>query len=233
MGHSTFNVKNLCQINSQIRPAQRTYAANTIEFSAFFIRLFLCCSLAIAILITNSNAHADEIQIGTPIYGGSGCPQGTADLALMPDGSALGILFDQYVAVAGGETGRLFERKACSLAIPLHIPAGLSVSLVRVDYQGFAEVPAGGQAKFGVEYFFAGSRGKRIERVFEDSNSGFVLSDEVATAIWSECGTDVNLRLNTSMSAITNEDGDLTIGAIGSAEATAGFYYRFIVRSCE
>ncbi len=219
--------------NRQNTPLQHTNSAESLDLTTFLIRLFAWCALAVAILITNSQAHADGIRVGKPVYGGTGCPQGTADLAMNPDGSDLSILFSRYFAAAGGETGRLFDRKACGLAIPIHIPAGLSVSLVRVDYLGFAGVPSGGQAKFGVEYFFAGSHGERIERVFDESSGEFLLTDEIATGIWSECGADTILRVNTSMSVITNESGDLTVGALASAQATTGFHYRFAIRSCE
>jgi hypothetical protein len=235
MEHTTLNTNDLCHLKRQTLPPRRTYFAysvNSADFSTFLSQLFLWCALAIAVLVTNSQAKANEIRVEAPVYGGTGCPQGSASLSVTPDGSALGIIFSEYVTVAGGDTGRLFNRKACSLAIPVHVPAGFSMSLVRVDYQGFTEVPLGGQVKLGVEYFFAGSHGNRIERVFDDSDSAFVFSDEVATNIWSECGTDVVLRINTSMSAITNENGDLTLGAIMSTETSAGFYYRFALRSC-
>ena len=42
----------------------------------------------------------DDISLGEPGYGGSGCPQGSASTILSPDGKSLSILFDEFMVEA-------------------------------------------------------------------------------------------------------------------------------------
>src|SRR3982750_1792818 len=51
-------------------------------------------------------AHADDISLGQPGYGGTGCPGGSVSATLSPDAKSLSILFDQYQVEAGGDTGK-------------------------------------------------------------------------------------------------------------------------------
>src|SRR3954467_5616314 len=88
-----------------------------------------------ALLLATTQVQADDIRLGQPAYGGTGCPGGSASVALSPDQQAISILFDQYVAQAGGSVA--FDRKNCNIAIPIHVPQGFSVSVLAIDYRGF------------------------------------------------------------------------------------------------
>src|SRR5258708_1302919 len=93
------------------------------------------------------SAWYDEVRLGNPEYGGSGCPAGSAAVAVSPDARALSILFDQFIAEAGGDTGRSITRKTCNLAVPVHIPQGYSVSIFQIDYRGFNSLPYGAYSR--------------------------------------------------------------------------------------
>src|SRR5262245_20839282 len=122
--------------------------------------LFTVLSFAAAI-----HAHADSVQLGNPVYGGTGCPSGSASVTLSADQSSLSILFDQYVVQAGGSVA--FDRKNCNVAVPVHIPQGYSVSVFAIDYRGFTGLPYGGRAQLNVEYFLAGAgQGIRKSKTF-------------------------------------------------------------------
>ncbi|NHZ66841.1 DUF4360 domain-containing protein [Massilia genomosp. 1] len=104
-------------------------------------------------------ANPDDISLGTPGYGGTGCPAGSVSATLSPDAKSLSLLFDQYQISVGGETGKTFDRKSCNIAIPVHVPSGMSVAVLKIDYRGFNKLPALATSQFNVEYFFAGTRG--------------------------------------------------------------------------
>lgn len=189
----------------------------------------------VASVMVSSAAFAQSLQIGQPDYGGSGCPAGTASATVSPDGSAVSILFDQYIAEAGGTTGKRIDRKSCNLAIPIQVPSGYSVALLQVDYRGFNAVPVGGQNRFDVEYFWAGSRGPRLSRVFRGpDNSNFDLRDNLiaSTMVWSPCGASVNLRVNSSMMAQANQRMDQTMGVLDSTDVSGSLLYHFQFRRC-
>ena len=65
-----------------------------------------------AALVTSAIAKADDIALGLPGYGGTGCPAGSVDAVLSPDAKTLSILFDQFSAEAGRSSGRTLDRKS-------------------------------------------------------------------------------------------------------------------------
>src|SRR5690606_1233380 len=135
--------------------------------------------------------NPNTISLGLPEHAGTGCPIGTVAAVVSPDGGQLSILYDQFVAEVGGMTGRSIDRKNCNVAIPVHVPNGLSVSVLQVDYRGFNFLPVGGRSTFNVEYFFAGTRGPVFTRTFTGplTDDYFIPNSLLATAVsWSRCG---------------------------------------------
>jgi hypothetical protein len=192
--------------------------------------MFLFASLLLASL----TAGADDIKLGTPGYGGTGCPDGTVSAVLTPDAQSLSLLFDQYVVEAGGSTGKSFDRKSCNIAIPVHVPQGFSVSVLKIDYRGFNDLPVGGRSTFNVEYFFAGSRGPTFQKNFSGPLvSDYLISNDlnVAATVWSACGADVILRTNTSI-RVTTVAKRQALATVDSEDVSAAIVYRLQWRAC-
>jgi len=122
-------------------------------------------ALLAAVLLNDSRASAQTLQLGYPGYGGSGCPQGSASVTLSPDNQQLTVLFDSYTVQTGAATARI-DRKSCNLSIPVTVPGGYSVSIIQADYRGFNSLPRQARSQLNVEYFFAGSRGARTAKNF-------------------------------------------------------------------
>ncbi|HVY51510.1 MAG TPA: DUF4360 domain-containing protein [Devosia sp.] len=180
-------------------------------------------------------AYADDISLGTPGYGGTGCPGGSVDTVLSPDAKSLSILFDSYVVDAGGDTGKTFDRKSCNIAIPVHVPQGLSISVLAIDYRGSNTVPAGGQTDFNVEYFFAGTRGPTFKKTFKgpiDGQDFTIHNDLTASAmVWSACGADVNLRTNSSIRVATKNNAQAE-ATVDSEDVNAAIVYQLQWKKC-
>jgi hypothetical protein len=190
--------------------------------------------LVAALLLTSMYANADDIALGEAQYGGTGCPAGTASVALSPDSKALSILFDQYVVEAGG--AKSFDRKNCNIAIPVHVPNGYSVSVMAIDYRGFVGLPIGGRAQLNVDYFLAGAgQGIRTTKRFAgEQNDDYLKSDSlgIEALVWSACGADTVLRANTTMQVISNLRRDQAMATVDSADVQAGLVYHFAFRRC-
>lgn len=191
-------------------------------------------ALAGVLSVLSMKAQADELRLGQPGYGGTGCPAGSASVTLSPDQTALSILFDSYVAEAGG--GRRVDRKSCNISVPVHVPQGYSVAVFQVDYRGFNSIPGGAQSRFDAEYFWAGARGPRVSRVFVGPvNDNYTISDGlIASAlVWTPCGASVNLRVNTSMMAQTNARNEQVMSTVDSADISSGLIYHLQWRRCQ
>lgn len=192
-------------------------------------------TLFAAIALLSTTAHADGLTLGEPSYGGSGCPNGSASTTLSPDQKSLSILFDEYIVEAGGEDGKRMARKSCNIAIPVHVPQGYSVSIFKVDYRGYAFVPYGGQGRFNVEYFFAGRRGPRFRKTFRgEYDDEFMLTNNLRARalVWSQCGADVNLRVNSSMMMRTNRWKEEALASVDSADVKSGIVYHIKWKRC-
>ncbi len=193
--------------------------------------------LLIALVFAAAGMGGAEAQVratlGQPVYGGSGCPQGTASATLSGDGSTLSILYDQYIAEAG-VNGRSFDRKSCNLAIPLNVPGGFSVSLVGIDYRGFNLLPAGGRSTFRVEYFFAGGQGPVFTRNFTGpTNDDFLIHNDIDVAgnVWSPCGASVNVRTNSSI-RVTSAGNRQAMVTVDSEDIDAAVVFQLEWRRC-
>ena len=177
-----------------------------------------------------------QIRLGTPTYNGSGCALGTVSANLSPDAQELSILFSSFQAQAGGSSGNTVDRKNCSISLPVLVPGGFSVSVIKTDYRGYNRLPLNASATFDLEYFFAGlSAGPSVHKSFVGAQDGnFTLSNSViATAnVWSACGDSVNLRTNTNIAVQTNQMNEQSIMTIDSADISAGVVFQLQWRQC-
>lgn len=95
-----------------------------------------------------------HIGIGNLRYAGNGCPQNSVDMALSSDGSALSVLFSNFVLQAGGATDKQVEKKSCTVSILVDVPTGFRVTIAQFDYRGFTQLPVGARASLDVRYVF-------------------------------------------------------------------------------
>jgi hypothetical protein len=189
----------------------------------------------IGVFCVATAAQADDIALGVPGYGGSGCPSNSVSATLSPDSKALSLLFDEYVVQAGGESGKTLDRKTCNVAIPVHVPSGRSVSVLAVDYRGFNQLPPGARSQFSVEYFFAGARGPAFAQTFRGpKEDDYLITNEiVADAMtWSPCGEDVILRTNSSIrvSTVKNQEAMATVD---TQDVKAAIVYQLQWKTCK
>jgi len=194
--------------------------------------------LAIAALLIGSSiagaASADDIRLGKPGYGGTGCPDGSASVTLSPDAKSLSILFDEYYVEAGGSTNKSLERKSCNIAIPVHVPQGLSVSILTIDYRGYNSLPSGARSVFNVEYFFAGQRGPTFSKTFNGKlDKDYLITNKLKASalVWSKCGADVNLRTNSSIRVQTKQNKE-ALATVDSQDVSAAIVYALQWKKC-
>lgn len=154
-----------------------------------------------AVLMIAGTAHAQTLQIGTPAYGGNGCPAGTLDIHQNTSGTKI-LIFPEALQVEDpSQQGNRFERKSCGIAIPIQVPAGYQVAM-SATVQGFAHAQNQGELNYSKEIFFAGGVGPKISKTFQQTSQSFRVTPTLAEPVaWSPCGEDVNLRLNLSLLA--------------------------------
>lgn len=167
----------------------------------------------LAVFSIATKAAPSLVTVGSASYGGNGCPAGSVSGRLTPDG----VIYPfQYIAEAGQQTGKRIDRKSCNLIVPVRVAPGYQASLVSL-VSGFAVADTGTQVRLDHEQFFAGGRGPKLSKVFTNIEQEFMLSNGAPPAklVWSACGAETNVRLNTSITAQSNNRMDETVGGIG------------------
>jgi hypothetical protein len=104
--------------------------------------LIISSLLALTISIS---AHAElPFRIGQPMLDGDGCPSGAVSAAISPDGTAISILFDNFMLeVARGTYTMPQLRRYCRFRIPLDLQPGYNLDVSKIDYRGFADLQGG------------------------------------------------------------------------------------------
>jgi hypothetical protein len=177
-------------------------------------------------LIIPHMAFAEEapFDVGEPAVAGNGCPEGTYWVVLSPDGNELSVLFSSFTAKTDAST--IYDYANCNIAIPIEVPAGITIGLLGIDYRGLAYIPTGGTGVISREHFFAGEQGDSLTSSINvyDQYYDFYYPDETDFEIWSECGDDIIARSNTtifvsrpqnsavdSLMTVFSEDWDVSI----------------------
>lgn len=179
-----------------------------------------------------------RLERGQLRHAGNGCPEGTMRVVFAPDNLSFTVLFDQFVAdTATGPRGRR-DRMSCEALLPVMIPEGQQMEITRVDFRGFAGVPAGGRATIhSVFNFVEGARGRGRDRDrinvrynfsgplaenYEISTGDMKGNRNSTASETSPCGGEAMLRLknDVTVTAPRGEQASLTIDSIdGSANA--------------
>jgi hypothetical protein len=197
------------------------------------MKVFLTLATMMLSLAVNA-----QIQLGSPIYGGTGCPAGTASVSLTEDQQTLSILFDSFVAQAPTAQNATFDRKSCNLRIPVRVGPGYQVALIAFDYTGFAAIPSGGRGQFEARYAYVGQQRPAIFRknFMGPQVSNYSLKNElISTSMdWSPCSTgrDLMMTVDANILAMTNSRYDAAQLSIDSVDVSAGLLYKVQLRRC-
>ena len=194
--------------------------------------------LTIAALLLSVSAAQAQISLGSPVYGGTGCPAGTASVSLTEDQQTLSILFDSFVVQAPTMQGATFDRKACNLRIPVRVGPGYQVALIAFDYNGFAAIPVGGRGQFQARYAYVGQvRPAIFNKNFSGGQAAnYSLKNElISTSVdWTPCSTgkDLMMVVDANILAMTNARNDAAQLSIDSVDVSTGLLYKYQLRRC-
>jgi len=145
----------------------------------------------------------DRIVIDVVAVNGSGCPAGTADVAVSPDNTAFTVTYSDYVARVGGNADPVDFRKNCQLAVLIHIPQGFTYAIAQADYRGSARLRTGAVALQRANYYFQGSSDAvhldhSLTGPFNDSWHTTDVTP-VTELVFAPCGRSTILNINTEL----------------------------------
>jgi hypothetical protein len=176
---------------------------------------------------SSADTDDDDVISGVTIksitYAGTACPDGTVASNIAPDAKAFTLLFDSWFLGAGPAVpgAPVTTHLSCQIGITMQAPAGWQVSLLTVDYRGFADLAAGDEARIKSLFRFAGSSVQDsftaiVQGPYADN---FQARSEtlLKTATWSSCdGEEKTLHLDvaSTITATTDAGASLSLDAV-------------------
>lgn len=154
-----------------------------------FLLAFLWSNFSLAFAVVPA-----PFEILTPVISGSGCTDGSATATFSQDDRMVRLQFNNSIAEAGGAFGS-FNRKNCSLVIPVQVNAGYSIALPVVELNGAVEIEKLATVSLDAEIFFAGGKGV-LSKIDFFPLKQFQFIPTIDPNLWSPCGVAVNVRMN-------------------------------------
>ncbi|MTE18013.1 DUF4360 domain-containing protein [Streptomyces sp. TRM43335] len=194
---------------------------------------------AVPVSEPTSTVPDEKIQVGVVTVNGSGCPVGTAAVAVSPDNTAFTVTYSDYLAVAGVGAQPTDFRKNCQLNLSVRVPHGFTYAIAGVDYRGYAYLAEGATATQKAHYYFqaqenTASSSHRISGPY-DNNWRTADRTEVGELVWAPCGETRNFNVNTELRVDGGESADRTTSfiAMDSTDGAVNTVYRLAWRKCE
>ena len=182
------------------------------------------------------NPPGDQIVIDLVAMAGSGCPPGTADVAVSPDNTAFTAIYSEYLAEAGPGIPTTAGRKNCQLNVLVHVPQGFTFAITKVDYRGYGLLQRGASASQRANYYFQGMTQSTFTShpVVAPLDDNWIASDEVpvAAVVWHPCGELRNLNINTELRVAKGTSTEASFLTMDSTDGSISTTYHFAWRQC-
>ncbi|MEU9985324.1 DUF4360 domain-containing protein [Streptomyces sp. NPDC048045] len=179
----------------------------------------------------------DKIVIDVATVNGSGCPAGTAAVAVSPDNTAFTVTYSNYLAQAGGNSDPTAFRKNCQLNLVVHVPQGFTYAVASADYRGFLSLQPGASATQKASYYFQGSSStaSRTHPFSGAYNDDWQATDTTdwAQLVWSPCGVLRNFNINTELRVNAGSSpGKVSFMTMDSTDGDISTVYHLAWKQC-
>ncbi|WP_405612987.1 DUF4360 domain-containing protein [Streptomyces sp. NBC_00076] len=180
----------------------------------------------------------DKIIIKVATVNGSGCPQGTAAVAVSEDNTAFTVTYSDYLAQAGGNSDPTAFRKNCQLSLVVHVPGGFTYAIASADYRGFASLQRGASGNQRASYYFQGSSDTVSKNhPFtgpRDDNWQATDTTDWPQLVYAPCGVQRNFNINTELrvTAGTQSPGKVSFMTMDSTDGDISTVYHMAWKEC-
>ncbi|ANP54828.1 hypothetical protein J2Z21_001521 [Streptomyces griseochromogenes] len=184
------------------------------------------------------NPPPDKIVIDVATVNGSGCPAGTAAVAVSPDNTAFTVTYSNYLAQAGGNSDPTAFRRNCQLNLVVHVPQGFTYAVASADYRGFLSLQPGATSTQKASYYFQGSSNTaaRTHPFNGPYNDDWQATDSTdwAQLVWAPCGVLRNFNINTELrvAAGSTSPGKVSFMTMDSTDGDISTVYHLAWKEC-
>jgi hypothetical protein len=192
-----------------------------------------------ALILEPTPPPTTPITVELVTVNGSGCPAGSAAVAVAPDNTAFTVTYSAYMALVGVGSLPTDFRKNCQLAVRVHVPQGFTYAVAKADYRGYAYLEKGATGTERANYYFQGqSPTTFISHPFGgpmDDNWQTLDEVDLAAMVFAPCGEERFLNINTELRvAAGSSDPKTTTSfmAMDSTDTEINTVYHFSWRQC-
>lgn len=167
---------------------------------------------------------------------GTGCPPGTADTQVSPDGLVFTTNFSGYQLQVSPSVD--LSVRECALDIALRVPAGRTYAVQSFSYAGYALLQEGVIGRHTASYHFAGdpvpsleSNRTELTGPFEDS---YLFTDEVSEEqlVWTGCGVERKLQVATRVQLFNDNARRSGFMTLAASDGPARTVVKLVSRPC-
>ncbi|MET8581517.1 DUF4360 domain-containing protein [Streptomyces collinus] len=180
----------------------------------------------------------DRIVIDSVAANGTGCPPGTAAVAVSPDNTAFTVTYSNYLAKVGPGSAPTDFRKNCQLDLRVHVPGGLTYAIASADYRGFASLAQGASGTQRADYHFQGNATTtKTHRFKGEFTNNWQTTDTVPVAalVFAPCGEERDLAINTELQVDpgTSSPSATSFMGMDSTDGTIKTMYHVALKRCQ
>lgn len=159
----------------------------------------LAGSIFLSLIAPSALAQGSVIDFDQLTYAGNGCAKDSAPIEVKYSEANERAVFIFPEMKLDLSNGRL-ERKSCSLALPVQVPAGKKLVIGSPSLFGETNLAEETSVDFRGEAFLAGQNGPLVTRTADGSIQGRrYFYERLYDEVESSCGESVIVRLNLSM----------------------------------
>ncbi|MCQ8768401.1 DUF4360 domain-containing protein [Streptomyces telluris] len=203
------------------------------------VALVAAASFAPSSAATDGVPPPDRVVIDVMSVNGSGCPAGTAAVAVAPGNTAFTVTYSKYLAQVGVGAKPTDFRKNCQLGLNIHVPQGFTYAIAKADYRGFAHLESGAVGMERASYYFQGmSHTTSVSHRFTgplDDNWQTTDVTDAAEVVYAPCGAQRLLNVNTELrvSAGSSDPANSTsFMEMDSTDGSVSTLYHFSWKEC-
>jgi hypothetical protein len=181
----------------------------------------------------------DRIVIDVVTVNGSGCPAGTAAIAVAQDNTAFTVTYSDYLAQVGVGAKPTDWRKNCQLSLRVHVPQGFTYAIAQADFRGFAHLERGASGLERANYYFQGQSptayvNHRFNGPYDDSWQATDWTD-LPALVFAPCGVYRNFNINTELrvsAGTSNPNRTTSFMTMDSTDGSISTIYHFHWKRC-
>lgn len=171
---------------------------------------------------------ADVSFYAPPTVAGTGCNAQDTSITLSPDNKKVSILFSNFVNELDGVSA-IRAKKNCLVRVPIKVPQGLRLSIVRIDYRGFNALPLLANTNLQSIVSYVNAQNNVALKAKEQFNTEFrgpinedyFLGALFPKAVYSQCGQNVVVEVNNSLETVAKPKGETVFSSIDSLDVDA------------